>query len=61
MSEKIKFPLVMEDGNTIKSEDELKRYLIIKEYIYNELKEEESSAFKEYYGDYLGGYGIELI
>jgi hypothetical protein len=61
MQEKIKFPLVMEDGNTIKDQNELERYLIIKEYIYNEARKEENSAFKEYYGDYLGGYGIELI
>ncbi len=61
MHEKIKFPLIMEDGNKIKSEDELSRYLIIKDYIYRESNEDESSAFNEYYGDYLGGYGIELI
>lgn len=61
MQKEIKFPLVMEDGNKIRSKEELMRYLKIKKYIDEELRRDGNLTSGSGLGSGYGGYGIDLI
>lgn len=59
MNDREKFPLLMEDGNIIFSEEEFDKYKIIKNYIEEEDKNCSSLSSSE--NNFYGGYGINLI